>query len=147
MKDVTLKDIYCNTNNVPVPSAVSVKGGDTVTFEWYHDNPGDNDLATSHKGPITVYIAPRSSNGEGHVWTKIAHDGLNPVDKKWATERLYDNGGKHDVKLPPQLSPGEYLQESISSGQKLLPSTRQTQTIMSIPIEAPSSIHRVPKSR
>ena len=39
MKDVTLKDIYCNTNNVPVPSAVSVKGGDTVTFEWYHDNP------------------------------------------------------------------------------------------------------------
>ena len=70
---------------------------------------GDNDLATSHKGPITVYIAPRSSNGEGHVWTKIAHDGLNPVDKKWATERLYDNGGKHDVKLPPQLSPGEYL--------------------------------------
>lgn len=35
VKDVTLKDIICNTNNVEVPDSVHVAAGDKVTFEWY----------------------------------------------------------------------------------------------------------------
>lgn len=107
IKDVTSTNINCNANNRAVASSVSVKGGDTVTFEWYHDNRADDIIDLSHKGPVTVYIAPRSSNGNGAVWTKLAEDGLS--NGKWAVERLVANGGKHDVKLPSVLAPGDYL--------------------------------------
>lgn len=107
MKDVSSTNINCNVNNRAVPSSVSVKGGDTVTFEWYHDNRADDIIDLSHKGPITVYIAPRSSNGNGAVWTKLSEDGLS--NGKWAVENLVANGGKHDVKLPTSLAAGDYL--------------------------------------
>lgn len=107
VKDATKEAINCNTNNKVVGSKVKVKGGDTVTFEWYHDKRGDDIIAESHKGPVTVYIAPLSSDGKGNVWTKLAEDGYS--NGLWATERLVQNGGKHDVKIPSQLSPGDYI--------------------------------------
>ncbi|KAF8421452.1 putative endo-beta-1,4-glucanase D [Tirmania nivea] len=107
VKDVSSTAINCNVNNNAVASSVSVKGGDTVTFEWYHDNRGDDIIDLSHKGPVTVWIAPRSSEGNGEVWTKIAEDGFS--NGQWAVERLIANKGKHDVKLPASLAPGDYL--------------------------------------
>ncbi|KAI5798017.1 putative endo-beta-1,4-glucanase D [Peziza echinospora] len=107
VKDVTQASINCNVNNRAVPSSVSVKNGDTVTFEWFHDNRGDDIIDLSHKGPVTVWIADRASNGEGAVWTKLAEDGFS--NGKWAVEKLVANGGKHDVKLPANLASGDYL--------------------------------------
>lgn len=107
MKDVSLADINCNVNNKAVASSVSVKGGDTVTFEWFHDNRRDDIISLSHKGPVTVWIAPRSSEGNGAVWTKIAEDGFS--NGQWAVERLIANKGKYDVKLPASLATGDYL--------------------------------------
>lgn len=37
VKDVTLAAINCNTNNRKVPKSVEVKGGQELTFEWFHD--------------------------------------------------------------------------------------------------------------
>ena len=124
VKDVTSTKIYCGNNNHEVPIKVPVKAGDTITFEWVFEpenlhKPG-NHLDPSHKGPITVYIAPFSSNGEGDVWTKLAEDGWTNPDNdvnfedaddwgEWATDRLIKNDMKHDVKLPPELFPGSYL--------------------------------------
>jgi len=107
VKDVAALSINCNANNRAVPSSVSVKGGDTVTVEWYHDNRSDDIIDLSHKGPLTVYIAPRSSDGNGAVWTKLAEDGYS--NGQWAVERLVANKGKYDVKLPAGLAPGDYL--------------------------------------
>lgn len=58
-------------------------------------------------GPITVYIAPASSNGAGAVWTKLAESGLN--SGVWAVTTLIANGGKHSLTLPSNLAAGDYL--------------------------------------
>lgn len=107
VKDFEKTDINCNANNRVVPQSVSVKAGDTIDFEWHHDNRGDDIIDLSHKGPILVYIAEAATNGNGAVWTKIAHEGFS--NGKWAVERLVANGGKHSVKLPSTLAAGDYL--------------------------------------
>jgi lytic cellulose monooxygenase (C1-hydroxylating) len=94
-------------NNRVVPQTVSVKTGDKFTFEWYHDNRGDDIIAASHKGPITVYIASASSGGNGAVWTKLYEDGLN--GGVWAVDKLIQNGGKHSLTIPSWIAPGDYL--------------------------------------
>ncbi|KAL9105420.1 MAG: hypothetical protein Q9227_009413 [Pyrenula ochraceoflavens] len=95
------------------PSFVSAAAGDTVSFEWYHDNRGDDIIASSHKGPIQVYIAPYdaspSQNGTGSVWTKIASQGYDASAKTWAVDDLIANKGKHDFKIPSSLAAGQYL--------------------------------------
>lgn len=100
-------DIICNVANTAAPSSVSVAPGDKVTFEWYHDTRGDDIIASSHLGPITVYIAPTSSNGAGAVWTKLAESGLS--GGVWAVSTLITNKGKHSVTLPSGLAAGDYL--------------------------------------
>lgn len=35
VKDITGPQINCNVNNRAVPKNVSVKGGDSITFEWF----------------------------------------------------------------------------------------------------------------
>ncbi|RPA93359.1 hypothetical protein L873DRAFT_1705648 [Choiromyces venosus 120613-1] len=107
VKDVSSSDIICNVANTAAPSSVTVAAGDKVTFEWYHDNRADDIIDLSHKGPITVYIAPESSQGAGNVWTKIAESGLS--GGKWAVETLVANRGKYDVTLPSALAAGDYL--------------------------------------
>jgi cellulase len=37
VKDVSLTAINCNVDNRQVTKSVSVKSGDKLTFEWYHD--------------------------------------------------------------------------------------------------------------
>jgi len=107
VKNVASSDIVCNTNNVPVSQKVAVKAGDKVTFEWFHNTRGDDIIDPSHKGPITVYIAPLSSNGQGAVWSKLAESGF--TNGVWATQTMVANGGKHSVTLPASLKAGDYL--------------------------------------
>ncbi|KAI5797797.1 putative endo-beta-1,4-glucanase D [Geopyxis carbonaria] len=107
VKDVSSSDIICNVNNVAVAKNVDVAAGDKVTFEWYHDTRADDIIASSHKGPITVYIADAATEGKGDVWTKLAEDGL--TDGTWAVDTLIANGGKHSLTLPAALAAGDYL--------------------------------------
>ncbi|KAH0605952.1 uncharacterized protein H6S33_004409 [Morchella sextelata] len=107
VKDVTSSDIICNVANTKGSASVPVAPGDKVTFEWYHDNRADDIIASSHKGPITVYIAPAASNGAGAVWTKLAESGLS--SGTWAVDTLIANGGKHSLTLPSSLASGDYL--------------------------------------
>ncbi|KAI5858694.1 glycosyl hydrolase family 61-domain-containing protein [Tricharina praecox] len=107
VKDVSSSDIICNVNNVAVAKSVPAAAGDEVTFEWYHDTRADDIIDSSHKGPITVYIADAATNGAGAVWTKIAESGLE--GGVWAVDTLIANGGKHSVTLPSSLAAGDYL--------------------------------------
>jgi len=104
VKDVTSKDIICNVNNSPVPQTIEVSAGDQLTIEWFHSTRNDDIINPSHKGPVMVYIAPTSSNGEGAVWSKIFND-------DWATNSLIAAKG-HVTVTVPNLVAGEYLLRS-----------------------------------
>ncbi|KAF9531732.1 glycoside hydrolase family 61 protein [Crepidotus variabilis] len=105
VKDLTSSAMACNVNNSPVSQTVNVKAGDTVTFEWFHDYRNDDIIASSHKGPVLVYIAPTSSNGAGPVWTKLYHAGN---DGTWAVDKLLASKGQHKVVIP-NIPAGDYL--------------------------------------
>ncbi|KAI5803682.1 glycoside hydrolase family 61 protein [Geopyxis carbonaria] len=107
VKDVTSSAIRCNVNDREVAKWVSAKAGDTLTWEWYHDNRGDEIIAASHVGPILVYIAPASSATSSSAWTKISESGLS--NGVWAVTALISNGGKHSATIPASLAPGDYL--------------------------------------
>lgn len=108
VKDVASPDIICNVANTPAPSSVPVAAGDKIEIEWFHDNRNDDIIDLSHKGPVLVYIAEASTNGEGAVWSKLAEEGLG-ADGKWAVDNLVANGGLHEVTLPSNLAKGDYL--------------------------------------
>jgi cellulase len=76
VKDLTSTDVRCNVGGTTAVSAkFSAKAGSKLTPEWFHDNRGDDIIASSHVGPIVTYLAPAASNGEGAVWVKIAESG------------------------------------------------------------------------
>ncbi|KAF9005986.1 glycoside hydrolase family 61 protein [Cyathus striatus] len=105
VKDLTSDAMACNVNNRVVPQSIPVEAGDELTFEWYHDERDDDIIASSHHGPIAVYIAPASSNGTGPVWVKIFEDAYTT---SWAVDRLITSHGQHSV-IVPDLPAGDYL--------------------------------------
>ncbi|KAJ3571920.1 hypothetical protein NP233_g3444 [Leucocoprinus birnbaumii] len=102
VKDLNSSAMTCNVNNSPVSRRVSVKSGDKLTFEWYHDSRGDDIIAASHHGPVQVWIAPAS----GDNWTKLFSDGYS--NGKWGVDKLIAARGKHSVVIP-QIPAGDYL--------------------------------------
>ncbi|KAH7126267.1 glycosyl hydrolase family 61-domain-containing protein [Dactylonectria estremocensis] len=109
VKDLTSADIVCNVNGATkVDEFVTAAAGDKLTFEWYHDNRGDDIIAASHQGPVITYIAPYTTgDGTGAIWTKIAEDGYD--GSEWAVDKLIAAGGKADFTLPEGLAAGQYL--------------------------------------
>lgn len=109
VKDLTSPDLVCNVNGAKAGSGfVSAAAGDTLTFEWYHDNRGDDIIDLSHLGPIITWIAEYTEgDGTGAIWTKIAEDGYD--GSQWAVQKLVAAGGKWDFDLPSALAAGKYL--------------------------------------
>ncbi|KAG8757886.1 hypothetical protein FRC11_004199, partial [Ceratobasidium sp. 423] len=106
VKDLTSGAVACNVNNVAVPKTLEVSGGDVITFEFAHDNRGDDIMDPSHKGPVMVYVAPTSSNGQGAVWVKIHQEVY--TNSQWASDKLIANKGHVSITVP-NLKAGEYL--------------------------------------
>ncbi|ORX73236.1 hypothetical protein DL89DRAFT_265373 [Linderina pennispora] len=98
---------YNNSTNEICP----VKAGSTMTIEWhrYNDTMEDYVLTHNHMGPCLVYMAPKDSRGHGDVWFKIFEDGYDPKTKKWCAQKVIDNHGKIDIKLPADIKAGDYL--------------------------------------
>jgi len=105
VKNISLPDMACNVNNVPVPNTVNVQAYDEITFEWYHNTRDDDIIASSHHGPISVWIAPTSSEGAGDVWVKLFED---TYTTSWAVDRLIISHGQHSIIVPP-IASGDYL--------------------------------------
>ena len=106
--DVSSSDVTCNVAGVKASKSVTVKGGDKIAFQWWHNGPDDDVIDLSHKGPIMVYA---SKAGSSYSWTKLWEDGLS--GGKWAVEKLVAgdyNGkkGQHEMTLP-NLAPGDYV--------------------------------------
>jgi lytic cellulose monooxygenase (C1-hydroxylating) len=106
VKDVKSADMTCNRNHGPASRSLDVKGGDKIVVEWAHNNRGDDIIASSHKGPVQVYVASATSSGKGPVWVKVASDGFS--GGQWATDRLRANKGRHTFTMP-HVNPGSYL--------------------------------------
>lgn len=109
VKDLTSPDLVCNVNGgTPVSDFVSAAAGDKLTLSWYHNEPNDETIDPSHKGPIITYITEYTdSDGSDAGWTKIAQDGLD--GDEWAVDKLIAAGGMVDVTLPATLKAGKYL--------------------------------------
>ncbi|TCD63847.1 hypothetical protein EIP91_004889 [Steccherinum ochraceum] len=116
VKDLTSDAMACNVDNRVVPKTVSVNTGDEFTFEWYHNTRvriksswcSYDIIASSHHGPIAVYIAPTASNGTGEVWVKIFEDAYDNSTATWAVDRLITAHGQHSV-IIPEVASGDYL--------------------------------------
>lgn len=109
VKDLASPDIVCNVNGgSAVSDFVSVAAGDSLAFEWYHDNRNDDIIDGSHQGPIITWIAEYTEgDGTGAIWTKIAEDGYD--GSEWAVAKLIANGGKQELTIPESLASGKYL--------------------------------------
>lgn len=109
VKDLESPDIVCNVNGgKAVSDFVSVAAGDTFSFEWYHDNRGDDIIDGSHQGPIVTWIAEYTEDaGTGAIWTKIDEDGYD--GSTWAVQKLIDNAGLYDLTIPESLAAGKYI--------------------------------------
>ncbi|KAG8703036.1 hypothetical protein FRC12_019248 [Ceratobasidium sp. 428] len=106
VKDINSSAMACNVNNRGVGRYLSVKSGDSLTFEWYHNGRNDDIIDKSHKGPVQVYIAPASSNGNGNVWVKIFSD--KGSGSTWGVDKLISSHGQHSVRIP-NIAAGQYL--------------------------------------
>ncbi|KAG9254499.1 glycosyl hydrolase family 61-domain-containing protein [Emericellopsis atlantica] len=109
VKDLASPDLVCNVNGAKVaPEFVSAAAGDTLSFEWQHDNRNDDIIDGSHQGPIITWVAAfTEDDGTGPIWTKVAEDGFDGT--QWAVDKIKANNGKQDFTIPAALAPGKYL--------------------------------------
>ncbi|CAE7209658.1 hypothetical protein CFE70_009208 [Pyrenophora teres f. teres 0-1] len=107
--DVTSPAMECNVAGIKATTSVAVNGGANIAVEWHHNSAdaGDDIVATSHVGPINVYM---SKAGASKSWTKISAE---TYDGTWAVTKLIKGlytgvPGQHNFTLP-NVVPGEYL--------------------------------------
>lgn len=94
----------------PANRACPIAAGSQMSIQWHHNNdqPGDDILDPSHKGPILFYLA-KSDTGAGDVWFKIFEDGYDATTQLWATDRMIARGGLNTITIPADIAPGNYL--------------------------------------
>ncbi|KAK4246085.1 glycoside hydrolase [Corynascus novoguineensis] len=120
IEDVTSNSIACNGSPNPTTltsKVITVKAGDTVTAIWRYmlstTGSAPNDVMdSSHKGPTMAYLKKvndaTTDSGVGGGWFKIQEDGLGS-DGVWGTERVINGQGRHNIKIPECIAPGQYL--------------------------------------
>ncbi|RYO88520.1 hypothetical protein DL766_007228 [Monosporascus sp. MC13-8B] len=117
--DVTSASVACNGNPNPTtgsPVVIDVQAGDTVTAIWRYmlstTGSAPNDIMdSSHKGPTLAYLKKvnnaATDSGVGDGWFKIQEDGLS--NGVWGTEKIINGQGRHNIKIPSCIEPGQYL--------------------------------------
>ncbi|KAF3916456.1 Endoglucanase-4 [Orbilia brochopaga] len=115
---VTSQDLICDSDGSTSTTVISVAPGDKLGFLWQHiiggpqgSNDPDNPIASSHKGPIQVYLAKVSNAATtaktGLSWFKVASEGLS--NGKWGVDTMLQGAGWWYFNLPTCLAPGDYL--------------------------------------
>jgi cellulase len=120
--NVAIDAISCNTGlltpvstkvlTVPAGSKVGAWFQHVIGGPQYNPDP-DNPIASSHKGPISVYLAPVSdastAAGTGQKWFKIAEEGLDTTTGKWAVDSMIAGNGWWNFTMPSCIAAGQYL--------------------------------------
>ncbi|TEB26108.1 endoglucanase II [Coprinellus micaceus] len=111
----------CNNNLQYTDSTViNVPAGARVGAWWGHviggaqmPNDPDHPIASSHKGPVSVYLAKvdnaASASPSGLRWFKVAEDGLTNSNGQWGVDRMIQSGGWQYFDMPSCVAPGQYL--------------------------------------
>ncbi|KAL2152264.1 hypothetical protein VTH82DRAFT_5448 [Thermothelomyces myriococcoides] len=119
IEDVTSNSIACNgppNPTTPTDKVITVQAGETVTAIWRYmlstTGSAPNDVMdSSHKGPTMAYLKKvddaTTDSGVGGGWFKIQEDGLN--NGVWGTEKVINGQGRHEIKIPECIEPGQYL--------------------------------------
>ncbi|CAI0644082.1 unnamed protein product [Colletotrichum noveboracense] len=119
IEDVTSSSMACNgppNPTTPTSKVITVTAGQSVTAVWrYMLNSGGSAPAdimdSSHKGPTIAYLKKVSDattdTGVGGGWFKIQEDGFS--NGVWGTEKVINGQGKHTIKIPACIAPGQYL--------------------------------------
>ncbi|KAL2118021.1 hypothetical protein VTJ04DRAFT_7681 [Mycothermus thermophilus] len=119
VEDVTSNSIACNgppNPTSPTDTVITVQAGQNVTAIWRYmlntQGTSPNDIMdSSHKGPTLAYLKKvndaRTDSGVGDGWFKIQHDGFDGTT--WGTERVIFGQGRHTIKIPECIEPGQYL--------------------------------------
>ena len=140
---VTAPAIACNTGlNTPISTAVVTIPAGAKVGAWYEHVLGgpqgasdpDNPIASSHKGPLLVYLAKvlfqypqidgtrevhftnrcqvtnaATASWTGLSWFKIAEEGLNTVTGKWGVDSMIAGQGWWNFTMPACIEAGQYL--------------------------------------
>ncbi|KAL2022394.1 hypothetical protein VTK56DRAFT_5461 [Thermocarpiscus australiensis] len=119
IQDVTSDSMACNgppNPTTPTSKVITVQAGQNVTAIWRYTltttGSAPNDVMdSSHKGPTMAYLKKVSDattdSGVGGGWFKIQEDGL--VNGVWGTERVINGQGRHSIRIPQCIAPGQYL--------------------------------------
>jgi len=117
--DVTSTSITCNTGLTHLSSSIiTVPAGATVGAWWEHVLGGpqtagdpDNPIASSHKGPLMVYLAKvddaATTGTTGLKWFKVAQETLS--NGKWGVDSMIAGAGWWNFTMPSCVAPGDYL--------------------------------------
>lgn len=117
VQDVYSPDLTCGQPGFTDPTVLSVPAGATVGGYWWTNVNGeyhvDNPIATSHKGPVTAWLArvdDAASTPHGDLdWFKIAEDGLDTGSNTWGVDNVIAGNGWHSFTLPACVADGQYL--------------------------------------
>ncbi|PMD36081.1 glycoside hydrolase family 61 protein [Hyaloscypha variabilis F] len=114
--DLTSSDIACGYNGtISVFRVCKVEQGGVLTFKFqqYPDNSRAGVLASSEKGPCSVYMKYVDSAiddpGAGSGWFKIYEEGYDKNSSQWCTDTLIQDNGLLSVAVPIELAGGYYL--------------------------------------
>jgi lytic cellulose monooxygenase (C1-hydroxylating) len=109
IKDVRSGDMTCGLGGTKAAkSQCAVQAGSTFNLQYGHNSPGDDVMATSHKGPCNVYLVPVDGYGNAprDGWIKILQPDMNG---KWCTENIISNKGKFSIPIPSSAPSGKYI--------------------------------------
>ncbi len=101
-------DIACHLGATPAGVAAPVNAGDVLEIQW-------NKWPASHKGPVIDYLANCGGPCETADKTKlkffkISEAGLlDAAANNWAADQLLANNLSWSVRLPADISPGNYV--------------------------------------
>lgn len=110
----------CQTSGTTSSTIITTNPGDKIGAWFQHVIGGaqysgdpDNPIASSHKGPVTAWLAKvdnaASASKTGQQWFKIWEDTFDTSSKKWGVDHLISNSGWAYFNLPSCLAPGDYL--------------------------------------
>ncbi|KAI1485911.1 glycoside hydrolase family 61 protein [Biscogniauxia mediterranea] len=120
VQDPSASGITCGADGTKSPTVIDVKAGDEIGAWYQHVIGGaqgpadaDNPIASSHKGPITAYLAAVDSASSAAAasagWFKIYEDTFDPASGVWGVDNMIANGGWVRFGLPACIPDGEYL--------------------------------------
>ncbi|KAI0390647.1 lytic polysaccharide monooxygenase [Xylariaceae sp. FL0594] len=120
VQDATSSSITCGAPGSTSGTVINVKAGDEIGAWYQHviggsqgGNDADNPIASSHKGPVTAYLAAvgnaASASAQSADWFKIFEDTLDVSSGRWGVDNLIANNGWVKFRLPTCIPSGDYL--------------------------------------